>query len=56
MAMKKSVGLDDEIKRMEKTINMKVKSYDMMNKQLEKLIEAAGGLELDPNEIKVGRI
>lgn len=24
-----------------------------MNKELEKLIEAAGGLELDPNEIKV---
>lgn len=38
---------------MEKGINAKVKSYDLMGKQLEKLIEAAGGLELDPNEIKV---
>lgn len=51
--MQKSASLDDDIKAMEKGINGKVKSYDMMSKQLEKLIEAAGGLELDPNEIKV---
>ncbi len=53
--MKKSAGLDDEIKSTEKAINLKVKSFDMMNRELEKLIEAAGGLELDPNEIKVKR-
>lgn len=51
--MKKSAGLDEQIKATEKTINLKVKSYDIMNRELEKLIEAAGGLELDPNEIKV---
>lgn len=51
--MKKSAGLDEEIKATEKTINLKVKSYDIMNRELEKLIDAAGGLELDPNEIKV---
>ncbi|XP_037024464.1 coiled-coil domain-containing protein 40 [Bradysia coprophila] len=52
-AMEKSASLDEEIKAMEKSINAKVKSYDMMGRQLEKLIEAAGGLELDPNELKV---
>lgn len=51
--MKKSAALDEEMKATEKEINAKVKSYDIMNKELEKLVEAAGGLELDPNEIKV---
>lgn len=51
--MKKSAALDDDIKATEKAINAKVKSYDIMNRELEKLVEAAGGLELDPNEIKV---
>lgn len=45
--------MDEEIKATEKAINLKVKSYDIMNRDLEKLIEQAGGLELDPNEIKV---
>lgn len=52
-AMKRSAALDEEIKASEKNINLKVKSYDIMNRGLEKLVEAAGGLELDPNEIKV---
>lgn len=51
--MKRSAALDEEIKASEKNINLKVKSYDIMNRGLEKLIEAAGGVELDPNEIKV---
>lgn len=45
--------MDEELKATEKVINLKVKAYDVLNRELEKLIEAAGGLELDPNELKV---
>lgn len=42
-----------EITNVKNTINIKYKVFDALNKQLMQLIDAAGGQELDPNELKV---
>lgn len=50
---KKSRGYEDELNAIKKTIIIKLKAFDVMNKQLAQLIESAGGKEEDPTEIKV---
>lgn len=50
---KKSADYDNELNSLKKTIISKLKSYDALSKQLAQLIEAAGGAEKDPAELKV---
>lgn len=51
--MAKVNKINSEINLVKTSIHVKYKSFDIMNKQLMLLIDAAGGKELDPNEIKV---
>lgn len=45
--------LTSKINEVKTSINIKAKAYDLLNKQLLQLVNAAGGQEMDPNEIKV---
>lgn len=45
--------MQQEITNMKNSINIKSKAYDAINRQLVQAIDAAGGMELDPNEMKL---
>lgn len=49
----KSADYENELKTLRKTIDFKLKTFNVLNKQLSLLIEAAGGAEKDPIELKV---
>lgn len=49
----KANKFDEEINATKNSINLKLRSLDVMNRQLAQLIEAAGGQEISPDQMKV---
>lgn len=50
---KKAKDYDRDLQTIKRIIDEKLKLHDRLNKQLSKLIEAAGGSENDPLQLKV---
>lgn len=44
---------DSDLNAVRKSIESMMREYDVLNKRLAQLIEAAGGTEMSPHELKV---
>lgn len=47
---------DGELNTVKKSIDAMMREYDVLNKKLAQLIEAAGGSEKSPQELRVNKI
>lgn len=52
----KASEYDGELSTVKKSIESMMREYDVLNKKLAQLIEAAGGSEKSPHELRVNKM